>query len=78
MGLFGNKHQPVQLKILSAYAPVRCRTATVRATWVVGGMIGICSIIRLLAELKLAAENDQFLDRVFPDELDFHCINCTG
>ena len=43
--------------------PVRCRTAAVRARKVVGGMIGVCSITRLLAQLRLAAENGHFKER---------------
>ena len=45
---------------IAAYAPVRCRTATVRASWVVLGVIGVYSIIHLLAQLQLAGENDHF------------------
>mgnify|MGYP001329865119 CR=1 FL=1 len=67
MGLFGNPAQPVQWEILPPYAPVRCRTATVRAAWMVGGMIGICSIFCLLAQLQLAAENGHFKDCVYSD-----------
>ena len=62
MGLFGNPSEPLQLEILPPYAPVRGRTAAVRATWVVGGVIGICSTLHLLAQLQLAAENGHFYD----------------
>ena len=49
---------------LPPYAPVRCRTATVRVRKVVGGVIGVCSSLHLLAQLQLAAENDHFYDCV--------------
>ena len=60
MGLFGIKTQPTILKILSPYAPIRTHTPAIRTAKAFLDMIGDYPMLRRLAQLQIAAENEQF------------------
>ena len=71
MGLFGNEPRPTIMKILSPYAPIGTHTPTIRTTKVMLDMIIDYLMLRRLAQLQKATENEQFEVGNSPPELDF-------
>ena len=58
MELFGNQCQPTIIKILSPYASIDTHTPAIRTAKVILAMIGDYPMLRRLAQLQIAAENE--------------------
>ena len=51
--------------IVPPYTPIRAHTPAIRSANVILDMIGDCPMLRRLAQLQIAAENDHFDFHVF-------------